>query len=301
MDGHQPLVSVGMPVYNGGRWLHRTLDSLLGQTFKDFELIISDNASTDDTQAICHAYAARDPRIRYIRQPKNIGICSNYNAVFAHSRGIYFKWASSNDICQPTFLEACVAVLEVRPDVVLCLPKTRLIGEDDRHIEDYVDHMDLQEDRASIRFERLLDRLALNNACNALVRSETLRLVGEVGTYTGSDIAQLAALALCGKFCEVPDYLFYRRIGPETQVALRKTEEVASYVKIEQEFVVFKRFAGYFRGAFRAPLPMREKMAVIKIIMRRLIWARHDLALDLWTNTVQRVIARSILCKPGAT
>src|SRR5688572_28337892 len=94
-----PLVSIGLPVYNGERFLSEALDSLLGQTLADFELIVSDNASTDRTAEICLAYAARDARVRYVRQQTNIGAIRNWNFVARQARGQYFKWASANDFC----------------------------------------------------------------------------------------------------------------------------------------------------------------------------------------------------------
>src|SRR5690349_16638091 len=90
----KPRVSVGVPVRNGERFLVETLESLLAQTYTDFELIISDNASTDNTEAICREYAARDPRVRYYRSPQDVGLANNYNSLFARSEGDYFKWAA---------------------------------------------------------------------------------------------------------------------------------------------------------------------------------------------------------------
>jgi glycosyltransferase involved in cell wall biosynthesis len=101
-----------MPVFNGGAYLRESLDSILGQSFGDFDLVISDNASTDGTEDICRGYSALDRRIRYIRQPRNLGATANYNTVFGEARGKYFKWASSNDKCCPGFFEKCIRVLE---------------------------------------------------------------------------------------------------------------------------------------------------------------------------------------------
>jgi glycosyltransferase involved in cell wall biosynthesis len=120
-----PKVSIGLPVRNGGRYLAEAIDALLAQTFPDFELIISDNASTDDTPAICEAYAARDPRVRVIRQEHNMGAARNFNLVFASSTGKYFKWAAHDD-----YLEACLAILEAQPDAVLCQSLVDIVDRD---------------------------------------------------------------------------------------------------------------------------------------------------------------------------
>ena len=123
----QPRVSIGLPIYNAEQFLEETLRSLLSQTVPDFELIITDNASTDNTQNICQAYAARDDRIRYYRNEQNIGCDPNFNRVFSLSRGKYFKWAAFDDVCAPNFLEVCLEVLDNEPQVILCYPKTKLI------------------------------------------------------------------------------------------------------------------------------------------------------------------------------
>src|SRR5690606_9537106 len=101
MNSMSPVVSIGMPAYNSERWIRCALDAFLAQTFKDFELIVADNCSTDRTYEICREYAARDRRIRVIRNERNVGAPENFNIVFRHSRGRYFKWASSNDLCAP--------------------------------------------------------------------------------------------------------------------------------------------------------------------------------------------------------
>lgn len=102
---HQPLVSIGMPVYNGGKYIRDALESLLAQTFTDFELIISDNASADETESICREYAARDSRIRYIRQPANRGALKNFQFVLEEAVGEYFMWAAADDLWEKEYLE----------------------------------------------------------------------------------------------------------------------------------------------------------------------------------------------------
>src|SRR3990172_5611242 len=106
------LIAVGLPVYNGQKYLAQAIESILGQTFADFELIISDNASTDRTQEICQAYAARDPRVRYFRNERNLGAGPNYDLCFERARSKYFKWAAHDDVIAPDFLEKTKANLE---------------------------------------------------------------------------------------------------------------------------------------------------------------------------------------------
>jgi glycosyltransferase involved in cell wall biosynthesis len=113
-----PIVSIGLPVYNGEDFLKYALDSLLSQTFRDFELIISDNASTDNTPKICQEYVLRDKRIRYIRQNNNMGALWNFNFVLKQSNKEYFIWVSSDDKLHPEFLEKNIDILEKNKNVV---------------------------------------------------------------------------------------------------------------------------------------------------------------------------------------
>src|SRR5688572_28453549 len=103
-----PRVSIGMPVYNAQSWVAESIESILRQTFADFELIISDNASTDRTYEICAGFARSDPRVRLSRHVLNVGAIRNYRAVLASAHGEYFKWASSNDLFAPSFVAKCV-------------------------------------------------------------------------------------------------------------------------------------------------------------------------------------------------
>jgi glycosyltransferase involved in cell wall biosynthesis len=114
-----PLVSIGVPVYNGARSIGQALDHLLAQTYMHLELVICDNASTDDTGAICQEYAARDARVRYYRNPTNVGLINNFRLAVKRSTGPYFTWAAIDDRKLPTAIEACVRVLQARPAAVM--------------------------------------------------------------------------------------------------------------------------------------------------------------------------------------
>lgn len=104
-NNHIPVVSIGMPVYNGEKYIKEALDSLLTQTFTNFELIISDNSSTDNTQEICQMYATKDSRIKYIRQQKNIGVALNFEFVLNMAQAEYFTWAASDDFWSVNWIE----------------------------------------------------------------------------------------------------------------------------------------------------------------------------------------------------
>src|SRR5713101_1663534 len=122
-------VSIGVPVYNGERYLGAALDSLLTQTYEDFELVICDNASTDRSGEIAQSYAAKDKRVRYARNQKNLGAARNYRRTFELSSGAYFRWAPADDLSGPELLARCVEILDREPSVVLVNPKTSFIDE----------------------------------------------------------------------------------------------------------------------------------------------------------------------------
>ena len=210
MSSRSPRVSVGMPLYNAQRFLGETLDSILGQTFPDFELVISDNGSSDRTEEICRDYAARDARIRYYRNEVNRGAAWNHNHVFELSQGEYFKWASFDDLLAPTFLEKCVAVLDSQFDVVLCFTKFR-------DFDDYGTRIGAKSSKScrcatkDARFRALIYKAHTCEEIYGVIRTLVLRKTPLIGYYTSSDQNLLAELALHGRFYEVPEVLFFHR------------------------------------------------------------------------------------------
>ena len=126
-----PRLTVGLPVYNGAALLAESIEALLGQTYEDFELIISDNASTDGTAEICRFYEKQDSRVRYFRQPRNLGSAANHNFVADQARGELFKWASHDDLYARELLTRCVDALDEHPEVVLAHSWTAMIDSSD--------------------------------------------------------------------------------------------------------------------------------------------------------------------------
>lgn len=210
-----PKVSIGLPVYNGENFLAEALDCLLAQTYTDFELIISDNASTDRTQAICEAYAADDARIRYIRNEENIGASANYNATFYAARGEYFKWAAHDDICLPEYVEKCVQILDERPEVVLSYALARAIDENGEVIRDFPGKQQPDSPVARYRFYEFVTDPFPVVAVFGVIRRSALARTRLIGKYTGSDRPLLSELSLLGPFYEVPEHLFLYRHHPE--------------------------------------------------------------------------------------
>src|SRR5437899_10540181 len=197
-----PRVSMAVPVYNGERYLGEALDSLLAQTYHDFELIICDNASTDGTGEIARSYASMDERVRYVRNERNLGLAGNVKRAFQLSSGEYFRWHAADDVCAPQFLARCVAVLDRHPAVVLAYPRTKLLDADGRVTAAYDDGLHLQAARPSVRFQQLLERVGYVNAQFGLLRAEVLRRTGLLGSYPAADVVFVAQLSLHGTFWE---------------------------------------------------------------------------------------------------
>jgi hypothetical protein len=220
--GRAPRVSIGLPVYNGDNYLAETLDSILAQTFTDFELVISDNASTDGTEAICHEYARRDRRIRFVRNPTNLGAAWNYNRVFELARGAYFKWNGHDDPLAPLFLEGCVEVLDGDPGIVLCFARNRAIDErGEEHdvgaltARTFAFKPQLTSPDAHVRFYHAVVADHPQGAIFGLIRRSVLAKTPLIGSYRMSDLTLLGELALRGRFHQISEALQDRRFHPQ--------------------------------------------------------------------------------------
>jgi glycosyltransferase involved in cell wall biosynthesis len=210
-----PALSVGLPVYNGEVYLRTALDSIVNQDFRDFELIISDNASTDGTAAICREYARSDDRIRYYRAETNQGGARNLNRVFELSRGKYFKWAAHDDVCLQGFFRRCIEVFDRAPSrVVLVYPQTKIIDEFGRRQDYYTECLEAKQFRPHQRASHVLRQLSGCSAQYGLIRSEALRQTRLIDKIIAADFVLLAELAMLGEFWEVPELLFERRLHP---------------------------------------------------------------------------------------
>lgn len=217
----QPKVSIGLPVYNGERYVGQAIESILSQTYTDLELVITDNASTDRTSAICKDFAARDSRVIYHRLPKNIGAILNFAHVYGLCKGEYFKWAAADDVILPAFLEKCVGVLDNTPAAVLAYSQAKFIDKNGDVIKDY--HVKLPTDvpSAAKRFAAIASadhKVTHNFEIFGLFRKAISDLIPQQGGYAASDRVFLARLVLYGEFIEVPEMLFLSRDHDEQSI-----------------------------------------------------------------------------------
>jgi len=280
-----PKVSIGMPVYNGEEFLKSAIDSILNQTYSDFELIISDNASTDSTADICLAYASRDPRVRFYRNDINIGASDNYNSVYYQARGKYFKWASSNDLCHPELIEKCVKILNLHADVVLCYPEVKLFIESLDDAQEYKDDLHLMQENVCERYIAFYENVKLNNVMNGVMRTECLKHTSMIKPFFSSDVALMAELVMRGKFYQVKDTYFYRRMDEKTATALKSNEEVLKHYFPNMDkmmlFQNWKLHAEYFAAIRRAPVKSRDRRCIVRYFFKQLRWHRSELRDDI--------------------
>jgi len=290
-----PLISIGIPAYNAAIHIGCTLEGLLAQSFGDFELIVSDNASTDTTRDVVESYMLRDARIRYERQPVNIGANPNYSHLVRRARGEFFKWSSSSDWSAPDFLERCLDQLLAHDDTVLVAPRTFLFQDSPGKSEEYASDIEVLDDVPSGRFARLYSTLALNNAINGLIRMSALRRTRLVDTYRGADIVLMGHLALLGKFRLLDQRLFYRRMEPATATALQDTAGIWKHHYPKRSartlFQGSKRQSGLVWAALSAPMPVRERLRTLTLVAKIGYWERTFLREDLrgvWQYFIRR-------------
>jgi len=280
MSSTRPRVSIGLPVYNGQKYLACALDSLLAQTYTDFELIISDNASTDDTIEICREYGARDKRVRVERQHENIGAVGNFNRVFELSQGEYFKWAACDDVCAPEFLARCIGVLDHDRSIVCCHAKSVPIDSsghciDDSRIE--VVRNGKWKDAGvagcaryatspfpHARFRDVLLNSGFGVRCYGLIRSEKLRRTGMLLPVYGYEKIMMAELSLLGRFHLIPEPLFFQRIHADASASLEflseQQEFFAPQSAARRAFPRLQYLRGYLRAARRFSRSAGERL-----------------------------------------
>jgi glycosyltransferase involved in cell wall biosynthesis len=236
-----PKLSIGIPVFNGQEFLPELLDGLLGQTFRDFEILICDNASSDCTPQICCEYKRRDSRIHFIRNERNLGALANYNRVFELSAAPFFKWAAHDDLHHVTYLDTCVRLLEENPDIILAHAGTAFIDEKSEMLpfeQETGSFVDLETGRrfwadvpsigdtpvAINRFWQVLTRARWGTHMFGVIRREILQQTHLLPNFAGSDRAMLAELALLGRFRCAKQRLFFKRVHANVSYALNHKE-----------------------------------------------------------------------------
>ena len=222
-----PRVSIGLPVCNGERYLAASLESLLGQTFGDLEVVVCDNASTDRTGEIVQDFMRRDGRVRYIRNQVNIGANRNYNLAMSLAQGDYFKLGADDDVLEPSYVRRMVSLLDQDPTISLAHSGICYIGDDgapliyDPTRKRYVDQTGLTsieppdpnyatDDDPVRRFRKVFRYSVTSHFALGMLRVSMLRRTHGFGLYYSADRAFLAEMALYGKFAAVPEVLVFQ-------------------------------------------------------------------------------------------
>jgi glycosyltransferase involved in cell wall biosynthesis len=284
MNRTRPQVSIGVPVHNGAEFIGQSLESLLAQTYEAFELIISDNASTDETEAICQGFAARDRRIRYHRSPENLGAAHNINYLFQQARGEYVKLAAADDLHEPTYVEQCLEVLEHDSGVVLTYARARFIDENGAALACSDRGFNLQSDSAEQRLRYCIFASHWVNAIFGLIRTKALAQTRLLPHYAGGDYELLAELALAGKFVEIPETLFLRRLHPEasSQNTCNPDWQVRHWTGGGgTSLPCWNRSMDHFKTIITSELKSMQKLSLISSLVRSMVRRRGVLLTEL--------------------
>lgn len=259
-----PRLSIGLPVYNGESLLPKAIEALLGQSYKDFELIISDNASTDGTAAICQAYEVQDSRVRHIRQPRNIGLVPNHNFLVGVARGEFFKWASYDDLYDEDYLQRCVDALDEHRGAVLahswCVVTDYETGKPIRFSRNPEGAASPQ---AVDRFRSLLLD-GMGDWVYGVVRTNVLRRTPLQPSHHNGEWTLIAELALHGRLYQVHDWLYFRRDHPGRDLSPRRRSTLldprrSSSLRHPAVRLYAEYLWGYISAIWRDPLSRAEK------------------------------------------
>ncbi len=285
-----PRVTIGIPVFNGERYLARTLASVLGQTYEDLEVVISDNASTDRTAEICRDAGTGDRRIRYRHNESNLGAAANYNLLVREARGEYFKWSPHDDLLDHACIERTTAGLDAHPDAVLCYSGTLRIDDVDRPLgPEILDRLAVTAARPHERLQQLLSSLWTFPRCNAvvgLIRTAQLRRTRMIGPYASSDKVLLAELSLLGTFVRVEELLMLRREHDLSSMrahpdADSRTRWFDPSYRGRFQTPNIRWASEYARGVLHADLPLDEKVRCMTALREQAgrMWPRirHEL------------------------
>jgi glycosyltransferase involved in cell wall biosynthesis len=221
-------VSLSLPVRNGDRFLSQAIQSILDQSYADFELIITDNASTDATEDICRQFMGRDSRIRYVRSTQDRGAAANFNLGFHLSSGEYFKWCAHDDLISPDYIARCVEALDADSGAAVAYGK--MIGIDENgEANGFVElhSPELSGLSPTRRFGRVLARHVLVGAVFGLYRRSALRRTSLHKPYYTSDCALLAEIALLGKIVCESNAVLLGREHPDQSSRLKSTERLS--------------------------------------------------------------------------
>jgi len=280
-------VVIGLPVYNSQKYIGAAIESHLSQSYGDFNLVISDNGSTDATPEICAGYASKDKRVKCFRSPENRGILWNHRRVFEaiESPNQYFRWAGGDDIMEPGLLRAMVTVLDTRPEVVAVMPDTKNIDDEGKIIGSMPRTLDLRSPDPYQRARDLLLASYQHVIAYGLLRASTLQIMRTGPNYFGWDAIFALELALRGVMVQTEGPALLRRFHPGSISRVKTAKELRKWVephaKTGMDFPHWNWSYERMRALMACPLSGRERLHIGAFLARVTLWERGALARDV--------------------
>lgn len=266
-----PRVSIGMPLFNAENYVDEAIESVLGQSFSDFELIISDNASSDETLDLCQSWAKKDSRVRVVESSENLGAAWNYNRTVEMATAGLFRWQAHDDRCDLDMLRRLVLCFEQDPEIVLAYTHTRLIDQQGDEIRVLHDHLAVDSPRVAKRYRNIICNLNDCNSVFGLIDINVLRSTSVIAPYTSSDRALLFELSLRGRFAEIPEPMFERRrhLGSSLRAAKTRTELEQWFDPRKSKGSLFPGltlFVRHLRNLLKAPIGRRDRIKCVMVL-----------------------------------
>jgi len=264
MGDGPPRLTVGLPVYNGERYIDETLRALRSQSFDDFVLFVADNASTDGTRDVVEAHMAEDDRIVLDVAERNQGAAFNWNRCYLQSTTEYFTWACADDVPLADKFARCIELLDAEgPDTVLAYPATELIDDDGVITGPYDDMGTIGGVRPSHRFLRIVRDLHLVHPLFGVMRTDTLASTRGCGAYSRADTVLLGELAMRGRFGFVDEVLFQRRIHEASAMAGSDASVATHYTGSAEagpRYPFSRLLRGHLGAVASAPIPVVDRL-----------------------------------------
>lgn len=293
-----PRITVGLPVYNGQKYLEAAIESHLAQSFGDFELVISDNGSTDATGEICGRYAQLDARVKYLKSPINRGILWNHRRVLepVDPSTPYFRWAGADDILEPGLLAAMVEVLDTRPEIEAVMPATKNIDEEGTVIRTMERSLNLESPDVFERARQILLANYQHVIAYGLLRAPSLRRMRTGPHYIGWDPVFIWELALRGQVFQLVEPALLRRFHRGSISRVKTVKEMRKWVEPGTSAGMnFPHWAWAYertRSLLATPMNLGEKLRITMFLMRTTLWQRQQLARDI-TQATRRALKLS--------
>lgn len=288
-----PRVSICLPVYNGEEYICEAIQSVLDQTFEDFELIISDNASEDGTAEICNEFSSKDPRVHYSRSDVNRGLAWNHNRAFAQATGKFLMWMGHDDLLGREYISRCIEAMDEDPEAVLSYSHANHIDDKGNLIARVDMNGPVSSDRPSDRFQSILYEY-IDVMIFGLMRRDVLGQTALHGGFAESDRVLLAEMVLRGRFRLVPEYLYTRRFHHVKTSLLDVRERTLIFDPSKRGKIFFPELdkcTALFSAINRADLPLLERLSCYKHLLgwlqlrRNTVW--KDLKIGLTVKATQ--------------